>query len=258
MYYYLIIVLTSVGAAFFSGLLGIGGGIILIPSYLYLLPALGFGHLSVNTITGITAVQATAGSFFSFINHSKFGMVNKKVVHSVAIIAIPAAFAGTILSKFLSDLQLLIIYLFILTLAGLSVLIPSDEGCEVSCSYEPEHPVITNIIIFISTSISSSMGFGGAVNFIPILNHFYKIPMKSAIGTVTYLVFITTVATLLGKLFLGLVPFHLIPLIILGSSLGAFVGAKVSSRLSQSTLKIILFLVIFTIWIRILLTVIAG
>lgn len=251
MFYYFIVILISIGAAFFSGLLGIGGGIILIPSYLYLLPLLGFDHFSVNVITGIAATQATAGSFFSYKNHSKFESVNKNVAYKVLIFAIPAAFAGATLSKFLTGKQLLFVYLIILTIAGISVLIPPSEECEINCTYKPKNPVFMNFVIFISTAISSTMGFGGAVNFIPILNHFYKIPIKPAISTVTYLVLITTVVTLAGKLFSGLVPFNLIPFIILGSALGAWAGTKSSRLLSPIALKVILFLVVLTIGIRI-------
>lgn len=257
MFYYLIIVLISIGAAFFSGLLGIGGGIILIPSYLYLLPLLGFDHFSVNVITGVAATQAMAAGFFAFKNHSKFEVVNKSIAYKVALFAIPGAFAGTIVSSYLSSKQLLFVYLVILTFAGLSVLIPETLVSEENPSYRLKNPILVNFIILVSTAISSAMGFGGAVNFIPILNHFYKMPIKSTISTVTYLIVITTLVTFLGKMFLGLVPFNLIPLIVAGSALGAWIGAKISRGLSPLTLKIILFIVVLTIWIRIFITYIS-
>lgn len=258
MFYYSIIVLISVGAAFFSGLLGIGGGIILIPSYLYLLPMLGFDNFSVNIITGIAATQATAGGFFAYKNHSRYEAINKTVAYRVALYAIPGAIAGSVVSKFLSGKQLLLVYLIILTMAGLSVLFPETVTNEEKTDYKVKNPIIVNTIVLISTAISSAMGFGGAVNFIPVLNHFYKLPIKSTISTVTYLVLITTIVTFLGKLLLGLVPYNLIPLIIIGSAVGAWVGTKVSRALPTSVLKLILFLVILTIWVRILITYITG
>jgi len=254
MFYYLIIVLISIGAAFFSGLLGIGGGIILIPSYLYLFPILGFDHFSVNTITGIVATQAMAGGFFAFKNHSKFEAVNKTVANKIILFAILGAVAGVVISKFLTGKQLLFLYLVILTFAGLGVLIPESVIREENPSFKLKNPILVNFIILVSTAISSAMGFGGAVNFMPILNHFYKLPIKSTISTVTYLIVITTSVTFLGKLFLGLVPFKLIPLILLGSALGAWVGTRVSRALSPVALKTILFLVVLAIWIRIFFT----
>jgi len=254
MFYYSIIVLISVGASFFSGLLGIGGGIILIPSYYYLFPFLGFDNFTVNVITGIVATQTMAGGFFAFRNHKKFEVVNKKVANKVILYAIPGALAGTIVSKFLSGKQLLFLYLFILSFAGLSVLLPEAVVCEENPTYELKNPAFVNFIIFVSIAVSSAMGFGGAVNFIPILNYFYKLPIKSTISTVTYLIVITTLITFIGKLFLGLVPYKLIPFIVAGSAIGAWFGAKVSRKLPPIALKTILLFVILVIWIRIFIT----
>ncbi len=254
MFYYPVIVLISVGASFFSGLLGIGGGIILIPSYLYLLPMLGFDSFSVNIITGIAATQSLSGGFFAFKNHSKFQAINKKIVYRIALFALPGALAGTVLSKFMSGKQLLLVYLIILLLAGLSVLMPESQEKGENSPCENKNSILTNIIVFASTAISSAMGFGGAVNFMPILNYCYKLPIKSTISNVTFLVFITTIVTFLGKLFLGLVPFKLILLIFLGSALGAKIGTNISRKLTPAILKIILFFVIVIVFVRILLT----
>jgi len=254
MIYYSIIVLISIGASFFSGLLGIGGGVILIPAYYYLLPFLGFDNFTVNAITGIVATQTMAGGFFAFRNHVKFGAVNKKVANKIVLYAMPAAIAGTIFSKFLSEKQLLFLYLIILTFAGLSVFLPESAAPEENQPCSPKNPILANFIIFVSTAVSSAMGFGGAVNFIPILNYFFKLPIKSTLSTVTYLIIITTSITFIGKLFLGLIPYKLIPIIVVGSAIGAWFGAKVSRILPPIALKIILFLVILVIWIRIFIT----
>jgi uncharacterized membrane protein YfcA len=249
------VTLISAGAAFFSGLLGIGGGVILIPAYLYLFPFLGYDVFSVNAITGITATQATAGGYFAFRNHSKFQPIDKKLAFNVALFAVPAAFIGTLISKFLTDKQLLIVYLLILAIAAVGVIIPEHISKNPEADYTTKHPVFANITTFVTTAISSAMGFGGAINFIPILNHFYNMPIRLAISTVTFLILLTTSVTLLGKLFLGLVPFKLMPFIILGSALGAKIGTNINQKLSTTNLKLILLLVIIVIWIRIFITV---
>lgn len=254
-FYYLIITLISVSAAFFSGLLGLGGGIVLIPSYLYLFPVLGFDIFSVSLITGITAIQTTSGSFFAFLQHRQAGLIDTKAVYGLARIAVPAAILGTAISKFLSGKQLLLIYLLILTLAFVGTLFPKSEECRENCFYKSEKPLTTNFIVFITTMISASLGFGGAVYFILILNYFYKMPVKTVVGTVTYLVLITTSVTLIGKILLGMTPFNLMPFIISGAAVGAKIGTIVSNKLSPSVLKIIFFLVVFVIWVRILITV---
>jgi len=254
MLYYSVVLLISVGASFFSGLLGIGGGIILIPSYLYIFPALGLDTFQMSVITGITAVQTVSGGCFAFLNHNKIQPLDKKIAFELAIYSIPAAFCGTIVAKFLTDKQLMLVYLLILTFAALSTFIPEQEAAEDLIDYNPPNKFFINSITFISTAVSSAMGFGGAVNFIPIINCFYKRPIKKTITTVTFLVLLTSFVTFVIKFSLGLVPYKLIILIVLGSAVGANLGTKVNTSLSPSKLKIILFLVIIVIWMRIFLT----
>lgn len=255
-FYYTAISLISMFAAFFSGLLGLGGGIVLIPAYLYLIPALGFATVPVSVITGITAIQTASGSFFAFKEHRLTGLIDTKTAFNTAKIAIPATILGVGLSKFLSGKQLLLIYLIILSLAFIGALLPKKDECEGICEYKSDSPLLSNFIIFITVLISASLGFGGAVYFILVFNHFYKMPMKTCVSTVTLLVLMTTAVALTGKLILGMAPLNYIPFIIAGAALGAKIGTAVNQKLSPRVLKMIFFLIISVIWVRILITVI--
>ncbi len=48
----------GVTGAFFSGMLGLGGAIILVPMMLYIPPLLGVGILSMKQVAGITIVRS--------------------------------------------------------------------------------------------------------------------------------------------------------------------------------------------------------
>ena len=254
-FYYIIIIFISLGAAFFSGLLGIGGGIIIFPAFLYLLPFLGFQTFSVNEITGIAATQSLAGIFFAFMNHRKFGIVNFKLVKTVLPAGIVGALSGAIIAKFVSEKILLFMYLLLLVLAVVLILIPKAECHNTNGECRLEKPIITNLLIVLGTFVSGALGFAGAVTFIPILNHFCKTPIKVAISTTTFIVLISTTLIFLGKAAVGLIPFNLIIFIIIGAVFGAALGAKVNRMLSSFILKMILLGVIIILGIRIFLTI---
>ena len=75
-----IVGLAAVIASFLSGLLGIGGGMILTPLLLDLPPLVAVPLLSVKVITGLTMVQAIAGSLLGVIRHHSHGNVSKETL----------------------------------------------------------------------------------------------------------------------------------------------------------------------------------
>ena len=69
----LLFVLFTLGliGGLFSGLLGIGGGIIMVPLLLYVPSLIGLEALSMKTVAAITIVQSMAGSFSGLVVHKK-------------------------------------------------------------------------------------------------------------------------------------------------------------------------------------------
>src|SRR5712692_4762703 len=67
-------------ASFLSGLLGIGGGLVLTPLLLYAPQAVGAGALPVKIVTGLTIVQAISGSVLGSFRHRAYGHVSSRLV----------------------------------------------------------------------------------------------------------------------------------------------------------------------------------
>ena len=252
--YHIVVICISFIAAFFSGLLGIGGGIITFPAFLYLVPFLGYSSFSVNEITGIAAAQSFAGIFFAFLHHKKIGNIDKTLVKAALPAGIAGGFIGAISAKFILEKDLLIIYLVLLAIAAILILIPQAEYFyeRKRCAFN--RPVLANFLIFCGTAISGAMGFAGSATFIPILNHFCKAPIKVAISTTIFIVLITTAVIFTGKASIGLIPYNLIIYIIIGAFLGAAVGTKINKMLPPWILRIIFLLVIVILGIKIFFT----
>src|SRR5205809_5777064 len=67
-------------ASFLSGLLGIGGGLVLTPFLLYLPPLVGGVAIPVKIVTGLTIVQAISGSALGTLRHRSYGNVSSRLV----------------------------------------------------------------------------------------------------------------------------------------------------------------------------------
>src|SRR3979411_3185994 len=67
-------------ASFLSGLLGIGGGLVLTPLLLYLPPVLGGAAMPFKIVTALTIVQAISGTLLGALRHRSYGNVSPRLV----------------------------------------------------------------------------------------------------------------------------------------------------------------------------------
>src|SRR5947209_8611093 len=71
---------AGLAASFLSGLLGIGGGLVLTPLLLYLPPLVGGVAIPVKIVTGLTIVQAISGSLLGVLRQRSYGNVSMQLV----------------------------------------------------------------------------------------------------------------------------------------------------------------------------------
>src|SRR6267143_1753406 len=105
-------VITAVAglvASFLSGLLGIGGGLVLTPLLLYLPPLVGGVAIPVKIVTGLTIVQAISGSLLGAIRHRSYGNVSEPLVWLMGPPSAISSLIGALISQGMSDRVLLLI-----------------------------------------------------------------------------------------------------------------------------------------------------
>ncbi len=99
----LIIVTVTLVAGFLGGLLGVGGGILMVPAFVFLLknhvPTM---HVAVGTSLAIIVINALAGS----VQHALARHINWQVVAYGAVFAVAGGSLGAYASKFVSNAAL--------------------------------------------------------------------------------------------------------------------------------------------------------
>ncbi|MFQ5578016.1 MAG: TSUP family transporter, partial [Anaerolineae bacterium] len=75
-----VVFLLGLGISFVSGFLGIGGGIIMAPALLYLLPATGAAPLDLKIVTGLTITQGLFATLSGAIKHGSYNFVSHALV----------------------------------------------------------------------------------------------------------------------------------------------------------------------------------
>ena len=108
-------ILTLIGIIAFlislvSGLLGLGGAVLLIPAYLYLPVVFHVTQLDVKSISGMTSVQVLSTSLLVMVLHRRKGAVDSRLVLTMGIPITIAAFGGAYFSGVVSAASIIAVF----------------------------------------------------------------------------------------------------------------------------------------------------
>lgn len=212
--------LLVIGAAtgVIAGLLGVGGGIVLVPAFFYLFGKLGFAsdHL-MQVCIGTSAATIVVTSVRSVLLHNKKGAVDWPLLKAWAPFLVLGSLLGVVAAYYLSTTALKAIFGGLAMTAGLYMAFGRSEwrlGSQMPGN--PLRGVQATVLAFFSTL----MGIGGGTFGVPLMT-LYSVPIHRAVATASGFGVLISVPSLLGFLMLS-VP-DAPPLSIGAVSLPAFV-----------------------------------
>ena len=197
-----VLAIAAAVAGFMAGLLGVGGGIIMVPALYYAFTVLDFDivtrmHLSVGTSLAIIIPT----SIISTKTHMEYDAVDFKMVKSFGVFILLGVIAGTFMAVNLKTPSLVLFFSVFAFMVGLFFIFLREKLVD-----NPKK--ITNIIKNISGTIigfiSVPLGIGGGSLMVPFMRTFgYDI--RKSIGTaaaVGFLIAVSGTATMIigGKI----------------------------------------------------------
>src|SRR4030088_1486979 len=185
-------------ASFLSGLLGIGGGVVLTPLLLYLPPALGIGALPVKMITGLTIVQAISGSVLGAFRHRAYGNVSARLVLIMGPTGAAASLAGAFISRDVDDRVLLGIFALLALVTAVMLLLPAEPQQRGTDDLHLNVPLAVAISIVLGF-LGGMVGIGAIATILGTLVYLLRVLASMAIGTFLAIVIFAAVAALIGK-----------------------------------------------------------
>ena len=255
----LLIVLASAAAVagFMAGLLGVGGGIIMVPALYYAFTVLDFDivtrmHLSVGTSLAIIIPT----SIISTRTHMEYDAVDFKMVKSFGIFILLGVIAGTFLAVNLKTPALVLFFSIFAFIVGLFFIFVREKLME---NPKKISDLIKNISGIIIGFISVPLGIGGGSLMVPFMRTFgYDI--RKSIGTaaaVGFLIAVTGTITMItgGKIidnvntpysvgYINLLGFAVfVPVTMVMARIGAKVVHKIDKKLLSKIFGIFLILV---------------
>ena len=253
---FIVIFLISLCVSIVSGILGLGGAVILIPAYLYLPQLFGAEKLNIKTISGLTSVQVFASSLVGVFIHKKHGSVEKELLYTIGIPMAISALVGAIFSKFVNG-NVIILVFAIMAITGAVLMF-----IKTSSNLDDNNPGKINFNRTLALTISIVVGlFGGMVGapgaflLAPLMITVLKVPVRITIGSTLGIVLFTSFTASVGKIIAGQVDFLITLYAVLGSLVGVTIGSNLSHKIQPKFLRYSLALIIAGIAIEMLLKV---
>lgn len=263
---YVISICIGFLAAFVGSLVGMGGGIILVPALLFLNQFLdSFSWATPQNIVGISLVVMIFTALSSTISYLKKGRVDYKNGFILLTGCIPGGVLGAWLNQFIQSemfsfyfglLVIFMFFMFFLKKKATAKKNTDDSNQEVDVNGNT-HPYSVPFwsAFFISLFIgvlSGLFGIGGGSVLVPVMILLFGFSPHVAVATSMFIIFFIGLTSSATHITLGHVPWQYVWLFIPGAWLGGTVGARVNLLLKGQTVEWILRILLLVIGVRLI------
>ena len=244
----IMMLLIGVFGGFISGLVGIGGAIIIYPAILLLPPLFGVPAYSAYIASGLTSSQVFFSTLTGSLKARKKTEFSPPLVIYMSVGMITGSMLGALLANLFNAAFVNTIYIIIALFALILMFIKVESRSGESAFNKP---LLVIIGLFVGI-ISGIVGAGGAFIIIPILLVLFKLPMNPGVANSIVIAFISSIGAFIIKLIQGFVPFEDALFLIIGSILFAPLGLKLSKKIPNFIQKWIISILIIVAIIQLI------
>lgn len=244
--------LAGVGfvGAFVSGLVGLGGAIVLIPLLYYVPPLFGVGAFEIKTVTGITMVQVLVASLLGTLSHGRYAAVDGAMARRGGAAMAVGSLAGAVGSHWVAGRALLGVFAA-MAAAALPMMFLSPS--RIPLGADPARRRAVGVVgAALIGGLAGLVGAGGAFLLVPMLIAVVGVPVRTSIGTSLAMTAMSAGAGVAGKVLAGQVPLLPSATVLVGSVSGVLLGARVSRRTPVGVLEWVLSGLITIVLVRVL------
>jgi uncharacterized membrane protein YfcA len=227
-----ILIPVGLAAGTLGSVLGIGGGIIMVPALTLL-------NVTAAQTASTSLIAVTSTSISSTIEYSKQKRIDYRLSLEMAACAIPGGVLGAILSDYLSEESFKMYFGILLILTGLYILYRNSILVQDTVNVKKRTAALRAMVFaaaFCSGIISSLFGVGGGIIFVPVMLLVLGLTMQRAVATSQLTLLMTSISGVFTHSYLG----HPDYLQALALSAGAFAGAQIGARISRMAKEMVL------------------
>lgn len=234
--------LVAAGAAVLGSMLGLGGGVFLVPIF-----TLFFG-IDPKIAVGASAVVVVTNSVVGSAVHLRSRFTNLRLAMLLQVMTATGAILGAMYGVGADPKVIFVVFGLVLLYAAVSMSIPRsnrnvslgedrlrlgaayhDPATDKTVAYVPKR-VGPGVGISAGAGVLSGMlGVGGGVVMVPVMNLLMGVPVKAAVGTSAFMVGITQVAPSFVYYANGKID----PRVVVPAVVGVFLGGQIGARLTR-------------------------
>lgn len=271
----LLLVVTGFCAGVIGALVGLGGGIIIVPALLFIHQSFGLlDDLTPQKAVGISTVIMIFTGLSSTLSYVKHKRVDYKTGLIFFIGSGPGGIIGSYVNKMLDVQAFNLFFGTFVIIISLILLIrdrlkPSKlinkasviktykdlDGTEYTYGYKPS---IAISICFFVGFCSGLFGIGGGSLIVPAMILLFLFPPHVAVATSMFIVFLSSITNSITHIALGNVVWAYALALIPGAWFGAKTGAYINTKLKSKTVVAILRVILLVIGIKLIWEGISG
>ncbi|MBT2729139.1 sulfite exporter TauE/SafE family protein [Bacillus sp. ISL-75] len=265
---WIILVVIGLIASSLGSLIGLGGGIIIVPSLLYLSTLSAFGHITPQVAVGTSLFTM----IFTGLSSTLAYMKHKTVDYKSGLIFLIGSGPGSILGAWVTEglhiktfnifFGLFIIFISIILLLkdklkpipyrkdrGIIRTFTDNAGKTFEYGY---NPIVGVLIAFIVGFLSGVFGVGGGSLMVPTMILVFFFPPHVATATSMYMILPTSLLSSITHITLGNVDWLYALALVPGAWIGAKVGVFLNTKLKSKTIVLILRTILVIVGIRLI------
>lgn len=259
-------------AGFIGSMVGLGGGIVLVPALTILM------NIDIRQAIGASLISLVATSVMSVSVYSGKNLIHYKFGLILSLFTILGSFIGSYVAVFTASKTLMFLFSGILIVAGYALLRknhndivydtvqnnqPENDSFfnmqgEIADSggikkmYTIRHPVRGMSLSGFAGFISGMLGVGGGLLQVPMMHLVCGMPLKAATATSTFIIGYTGLAGGLVYYIYGNIQAAMTASLIVGLLIGAYIGARTAMVLKTKIIARVLIIVLVLSAIRML------
>jgi len=245
---FFVLVVVAVGVGLLGSMLGVGGGLLLVPLLTLFL------GVPVKVAIGTSLVCVVVTSSASQIVYVARGFTNSRLGMTLEVATALGALAGGITAILISGRAIFAVFTVVLVYVLVTMerkppeRRPAEPGSVLAGSYtDPAtgHEVAYGVghlpgglaLSFVAGNVSGLLGVGGGVIKVPVMNLLMGVPLRAAIATSNLMIGVTAATGAVIFFGRGLVePRYAVPTAI-GILVGAQLGPRLAGRVSAVLLR---------------------